>query len=67
MKLTKEQAIIITGYTGIFCFREFSHFQEDAEKRLGHPIWTHQFGDKEFANKIKEVYREGFIAMIPEN
>lgn len=59
-KLTKEQAVIIMGFTGISTC-PFSVFHEDVEKRLGRPVFTHQFGNKEFADEIKELYREDFI------
>ena len=65
MKLTKEQAIILTGFSGkLFC--NFSDFHEDVEKRLGHPVWTHEFGDKDFVARVKELYREDFLEIIPE-
>jgi hypothetical protein len=44
-KLTKEQAIVITGYTGITACN-FGDFHGDVERRLGHPIFTHQFDNK---------------------
>lgn len=62
MKLTKEQAIVISAYTGIMCC-SFSLLHEDVEKRFGCPVFTHQFGDREFMEKIQEVYREDFIGM----
>lgn len=65
MKLTKEQAIIITGFTGITA-TDFGTFHEDVEKRLGCPVWTHQFADKEFSNKIKDLYREDFLSIVYE-
>jgi len=60
--LTKEQAIVISGFTG-FTAIAFSDFHEDVEKRLGRPIWTHQFADPNIQKEIKEAYREDFIAM----
>lgn len=62
-KLTIEQGIVLTGFTGIMhC--NFSHFHEDVEKRLGRPIWTHQFiGMKD---KLREMYKDDFMAMMPE-
>lgn len=62
-KLTKEQAIVITGFTGVTACK-FGDFHGDVEKRLGHPVWTHQFGDKEFMEKIQDLYREDFLAML---
>ena len=62
-KLTKEQAIIITGFTGKMACA-FGDFHGDVERRLGHPVWTHQFGDKEFMEKIEDLYRDDFLAML---
>jgi hypothetical protein len=62
-KLTKEQAIVITGFTGkLAC--EFSDFHGDVERRLGRPIFTHEFGNKKFAKEIAELYRSDFISML---
>lgn len=61
-KLTKEQAIIVTGFTGICCI-DFTEFHADVEKRLGYPVFTHQFADKDFGEKINDLYREDFIAI----
>lgn len=65
-KLTKEQCVILSGFTGIL-YGSFSDFHKDVERRLGHPVWTHMFGDKEFSAKIKELYRNDFISMQPES
>ena len=64
-KLTKEQAIVITGFTGKLACK-FADFHEDVERRLGEPVFTHQFGNKDFANKIEELYRADFLAMVDE-
>ena len=64
-KLTKEQAIVITGFTGKLACK-FADFHEDVEKRMGEPVFTHQFGDREFAKQIEELYRADFLAMIKE-
>lgn len=64
-KLTKEQAIVITGFTGI-CACSFSIFHEDVEKRMGRPIFTHEFGNKGMWEEIKELYRADFLALCFE-
>ncbi|MFI3902623.1 hypothetical protein [Ochrobactrum sp. S1502_03] len=46
-KLTKEQAAIVGAYTGIAA-GPFDAIHEYAEKVMGHPVWSHQFGDKSF-------------------
>lgn len=62
-KLTKEQAIVITGFTGITAC-QFADFHGDVEKRLGHPVWRHQFDDKKFMENIQELYRKDFLSML---
>ena len=62
-KLTKEQAIVITGFTGITACN-FGDFHGDVEKRIGHSVFTHQFGNKEFMEKVKDMYREDFLGML---
>lgn len=62
-RLTKEQAIVLTGFTGRLCCR-FSDFHEDAEKRLGRPIYTHEFADKAMSKTLEELYRVDFKKLI---
>lgn len=62
-QLTKEQANILTGYTGIL-FGAFGDYLEDVEKRLGRPVWTHQLPALE--KEITEAYREDFFAILPD-
>lgn len=63
MKFTNEQALAITGFTGIAACN-FGDFQADVEKRLGRPVFTHEFGDAQFVNEVvKPLYRDEFIGM----
>lgn len=57
-QLTKEQAIILTGFTGILMVQNTSDFHEDVERRLGRPVFTHEFADPH--GEIKEAYRADF-------
>lgn len=61
---TKEQAVVITGFTGVMACKCFSDFHSDVEKRLGRPVFTHEFGSKEFSREIKDLYAGDFLAMI---
>ena len=66
-KLTKEQAVVITAFTGQMVCRKFSDLHEDVEKRLGRPVFTHEFANKELWEKeIKPAYEEDFMWIIPE-
>lgn len=64
-RLTKEQAIIISGFTGI-CLCGFRQLHEDVERRLGRPVWTHEFASKEFSEQLKQVYKQDFLALCYE-
>ena len=59
-KLTKEQAVIITGFTGILC-GSFGDFHADVEKRLGRGIQTFEMGMKSFMAEVKKLYEADFI------
>jgi hypothetical protein len=64
-RLTTEQAIILSAFTGkLLC--NFSDLQLAVEQRLGRPVYTHEFGDAAFAERIREEYREDALAIVPE-
>lgn len=65
MKFTKEQALAIMGFTG-YTTTNFSTFHEDVEKRIGHPVWTHQFADIEFSFKVKALYKDDFLSFCED-
>lgn len=64
-KLTKEQAIIITGFTGMTACK-FADFHKDVETRLGRPVFTHEFASEEFSEQITELYRDDFMEMVSD-
>lgn len=59
-KLTKEQAIVISGYTMVLMC-DFSDLHQDIEKRLGRPVWTHQLPS--LKEEIKEAYTDDFMSL----
>lgn len=61
-KLTREQAAIIGAFTGIAC-GPFSDIQQLAEKKLGRPIWTHEFASEAVMDELKAAVRDDFIAI----
>ncbi len=63
-KLTKEQCIVITGYTGVL-FGQIEWFLDDAEKRLGRPILTHEMRSDEVMKSIKKAYSNDFHNLMP--
>ena len=62
--LTKEQAVIISAYTGILCSR-FEDMHEYVETKMGRPVWTHEMGNRETWAEIKEACREDFLSILP--
>ena len=45
-ELTKEQAVIVSGFTG-YAACAFWHLHQDVEKRMGRPVFTREFGNGE--------------------
>lgn len=64
-KLSQHQKIVISGYTGILA-SDFSSFHADVERRMERPVWTHEFANKDFADHLKRLYTDDFIAMCDE-
>jgi hypothetical protein len=64
-KLTKEQAVILSGFTGIMMCNEFADLQQEVDKRIGYPTFTHQYGHPIFVEQVKELFRKDFFALIP--
>lgn len=60
-KLTLEQAVIISAYTG-FVLCPFSAIHEEVEKRLGRPVFTHEFPSIH-ESEIMPAFRDDFVAM----
>lgn len=60
--LKKRDLAILTAYTGVM-FGDFQDFHGYAEEILGHPIFTHQFGDKQMSEKLHELSKEDFLQL----
>lgn len=61
-KLTKEQAAIVGAYTG-FAAGPFDAIHEYASKKMGRPVWSHEFSDKAFCEKLREASKSDFLAI----
>jgi len=64
-KFTREQAAIIGAYTG-FLAGPFEDMHAYAEKKLGRPVWTHEFANRDVVKGLREVSREDFVALCAE-
>ena len=61
-RLTKEQAAIIGAYTG-FAASGFSVVQEYAERKLGRPIFTHEFASERLADELRDAAKDDFLSI----
>jgi hypothetical protein len=61
--LDLDQAVAISAYTGIMCCM-FSDMHSEVEKRLGRPVFTHEFASKDlWENQIKPAFKDDFLAL----
>lgn len=63
-KLTKDQAVIITAFTGVLCC-DWRDFHAYAERALGRPVFSHEFGTTQTMAELREMVRLDFLAMLP--
>lgn len=61
-RLTKEQAAIVGAYTGV-SIGPFSDIHEYAEKKLGRPIFTHEFAWAGVWEELKAACKEDFLSI----
>ena len=64
-KLTKEQAVIISAYTGVLIC-DFSDMHRAVEKKLGRPVFDHSFAAEHFVIELREAFKEDFLALAPD-
>ena len=61
--LDLDQAVVISAYTGIMCCM-FSDMHSEVEKRLGRPVFTHEFASKKlWEDKIMPAFKDDFLAL----
>lgn len=56
----REVAAIIGAYTGIAA-GPVPDIQTYAERVLGRPVWTHEFGTRQMFDELKEASRADFL------
>lgn len=65
-KLTKDQAIVVSGYTGIMICK-LTDLHQEVERRVGRPVMLHEMGRRGFWNIIKASFKEDFLSLFPED
>ena len=64
-KLTREQAAIISIYTGVLC-GPFEDMHNKAEDLVGHQVFSTQFGNKIFVEHLKSKVKSEFLALCAD-
>jgi hypothetical protein len=61
--LDLDQAVVISAYTGIMCC-DYSDMHSEIEKRLGRPVFTHEFVGRDlWENQIRPAFEDDFFAL----
>lgn len=63
--MTKKEAAIIMAYTGVTTLsgEDFRIFHEYAEKMLGRPVFSHEFGNVAIAEQLKAAAAKDFMEL----
>ena len=62
--MTREEAILLSAYTGFLLAPDFSEVHKFCEDTLGRPIWTHEFADKDVQKEIQDKLRPQIMKLI---
>ena len=60
--MTYREAAIVTIYTN-YLIGDFSEAHKYAQEIYGGPIWSHQFGDPEIVEKLRELSKEDYVKL----
>lgn len=62
--MTRNEALLLSAYTGYLLVPDFSDVHEFCERILGRPIYTHEFVDEKIVEEIKEKLKPEIMSMI---
>ena len=62
--MTREEAILLSAYTGFLLVQDFSDVHKFCEDTLGRPIWTHEFAHKDVQKEIQDKLRPQIMKLI---
>jgi hypothetical protein len=61
-KMTKQEALIISAYTGILMV-DFGDFHKYVEELLNRPVYTHEMAVKTFWDDLQERLKPQFLEL----
>lgn len=62
--MTREEAILLSAYTGFLLAPDFSEVHKFCENTLGRPIWTHEFARPALQNEIQEKLHPQIMELV---
>ena len=62
--MTKQEAVLVSAYTGFLLTKEFDDVKKFCEDLLGRAIWTHEYADEKVQREIKEKCKPLILEMI---
>ena len=62
--MTREEAILLSAYTGYLLAPDFSQVHKFCEDTLGRPIWTHEFADRCVQKEIQEKLHPQIMELV---
>lgn len=62
--MTRNEALLLSAYTGYLLVPDFSEVHEFYEKILGRPILIHEFVDKKIVEEIREKLKPEIMSMM---
>lgn len=61
--MTRHEAVVLSAFTGILMC-DFQDMHEYIEKVMGYPVLTHEMGNREFMDEVKEATRSDFMEIV---
>lgn len=62
--MTKNEAVLISAYTGFLLTKDFSDVHRFCEELLGRPVFSHEFAITETQKEIQEKCKPMIIDLI---
>ena len=62
--MTREEAILLSAYTGFLLAPDFSEVHKFCEDTLGRPIWTHEFTDSCVQKEVQEKLHPQIMELV---
>ena len=62
--MTKQEAVLISAYTGYLLAPDFSDVAEYCQKVLGRPIYTHEYADPDIQRELQDKLRPQIAELI---